>query len=483
MRHYTRSPGSYHEARPSAFAKPSTFAKATSDKSARQGGRALPSSYAKASAFAKAMADKLEDAPEQTQSKSQQALVLCLDKIKGQAWLAAMRLGHLFVGIIALLLAGCEGGQTFSSEDFVDLKIVNRSQLEVKNASANFGKFDMDLGKVPPGAEGSGGGVNPDLITGSAELQWDEAGTHRVEKIYLWKIYPKGKPGTLIFTIYDGRAEARFEARIDESFQLPEWVGDAVDMALELAGIWMLWRYVLCPAARAKWSPPQIAAWPVGWIALIVLVVGALVAGVVGAVAALFLCRPRSDNGELLVVMIGFDLATIAWCQFVRKRVREGRGLAPTIRLRTALAGGAATFLIMCAIGHAVYLVWTSAMQLAGLQPESQDLTLMAEKIASPVERVQFALDVAVMTPVIEELVFRGALYPFARARLPRWGALLLPACLWAASHGSLTAFVPIMVFGVIMSLAYERTGNLAVPMVAHGLHNLLWLAGVWYFG
>jgi membrane protease YdiL (CAAX protease family) len=38
-------------------------------------------------------------------------------------------------------------------------------------------------------------------------------------------------------------------------------------------------------------------------------------------------------------------------------------------------------------------------------------------------------------------------------------------------------------VIGVILSLAYERTGNLAVPMVAHGLKNLMALASIWYFG
>ena len=48
----------------------------------------------------------------------------------------------------------------------------------------------------------------------------------------------------------------------------------------------------------------------------------------------------------------------------------------------------------------------------------------------------------------------------------------MLPSAVWASLHG-LTAFAPLLALGVVLSLAYERTGNLAVPMLAHALFNL----------
>jgi membrane protease YdiL (CAAX protease family) len=66
---------------------------------------------------------------------------------------------------------------------------------------------------------------------------------------------------------------------------------------------------------------------------------------------------------------------------------------------------------------------------------------------------------------------------------MPRWLALLLPSVLFAGLHANLASFVPLALLGVVFSLAYERTGRIAVPIIAHALFNLntivLILAGV----
>jgi membrane protease YdiL (CAAX protease family) len=54
---------------------------------------------------------------------------------------------------------------------------------------------------------------------------------------------------------------------------------------------------------------------------------------------------------------------------------------------------------------------------------------------------------------------------------------------IFALLHGSATAFLPLFALGVFFALAYERTGRIAVPMIAHALFNLhtilLVMAGV----
>jgi len=80
-------------------------------------------------------------------------------------------------------------------------------------------------------------------------------------------------------------------------------------------------------------------------------------------------------------------------------------------------------------------------------------------------------------------MVFRAGVFRYARTRLPRRAALLLPAILFAAVHADLPSFAPLLVLGLVFSLAYERTGNIKTTMVAHALFNLnttlLVLAGV----
>ena len=78
----------------------------------------------------------------------------------------------------------------------------------------------------------------------------------------------------------------------------------------------------------------------------------------------------------------------------------------------------------------------------------------------------------AIIAPITEELIFRAGIFRYARTRLPRWAALLLPACLFAALHNHLASFAPLVVLGIVFSLAYERTGRIATAMVAHALFN-----------
>ena len=88
-----------------------------------------------------------------------------------------------------------------------------------------------------------------------------------------------------------------------------------------------------------------------------------------------------------------------------------------------------------------------------------------------------------IIAPLTEELIFRAGLFRYLRTRVPRWIALLAPATIFAALHSNLVAFVPLLLLGVLFSLAYERTGRISVTIVAHSLFNLhtilLILAGV----
>jgi membrane protease YdiL (CAAX protease family) len=78
-----------------------------------------------------------------------------------------------------------------------------------------------------------------------------------------------------------------------------------------------------------------------------------------------------------------------------------------------------------------------------------------------------------VLSPVAEEVLFRGVLYGFFR----RWGvaaALIASTLLFVAAHrpGSVLP-IPQIVGGVLFALAFERTRNLMTPITIHVLGNL----------
>lgn len=78
------------------------------------------------------------------------------------------------------------------------------------------------------------------------------------------------------------------------------------------------------------------------------------------------------------------------------------------------------------------------------------------------------------LAPVMEEILFRGLLYPGVKGagfpRLAWWGTSLL----FGLSHGNLLSFLPLAFFGMAQIWLYERTNSLLVPIFTHLLFNLI---------
>lgn len=82
-------------------------------------------------------------------------------------------------------------------------------------------------------------------------------------------------------------------------------------------------------------------------------------------------------------------------------------------------------------------------------------------------------LSAVVWAPIVEETLFRGALYRFLRTRIGVVAAVLLSAAVFGAIHpyGG-TGLVHVAVLGVLFACLREWRGSLIAPVVAHALHN-----------
>jgi CAAX protease family protein len=79
-----------------------------------------------------------------------------------------------------------------------------------------------------------------------------------------------------------------------------------------------------------------------------------------------------------------------------------------------------------------------------------------------------------VLAPMMEELLFRAGLYRFCRQCLGRGSALVISGALFGAIHANWAGFLPLAFLGVMLALAYEATGSIAVPIVAHAFFNFI---------
>jgi len=83
--------------------------------------------------------------------------------------------------------------------------------------------------------------------------------------------------------------------------------------------------------------------------------------------------------------------------------------------------------------------------------------------------------DTVVLTPVFEEIVFRGLLFATLRRRFGVGSAAVLSAAIFAVAHGyGVLGFAAVFWSGLLWAWAYERTGSLLPSMAVHAADNLM---------
>lgn len=78
-----------------------------------------------------------------------------------------------------------------------------------------------------------------------------------------------------------------------------------------------------------------------------------------------------------------------------------------------------------------------------------------------------------IVSPISEELMFRGVFLNRLKLIVPTTLAILLSSLLFASLHGFGSIFSA-FIFGVCVAILYLKTDNIFVPMLAHFLNNLL---------
>jgi uncharacterized protein len=268
----------------------------------------------------------------------------------------------------------------------------------------------------------------------------------------------------------------------------------ALEAALFIAGLFLLWHLALSQSARARAGHTMpLPYWDIpGYIFGLTIIRLFGVAFIVQFMAASLLKKyapelPLNEGFGLLLsgfaLQVGLLLGLgVSWYLLKANRfqARLNAAIAPSpvqlpppLALSRIPAAGAATFLVMIALIAPITLVWPVVLEQLGHSAEPQEVVELFTAADSKVQVFLMMLFATIIAPITEELLFRAGIFRYLRGRVPRWIVFTLPAVMFATAHQSLTAGLPLFVFGLIQSVAYERTGRIAVPMIAHGLFNL----------
>ena len=196
-----------------------------------------------------------------------------------------------------------------------------------------------------------------------------------------------------------------------------------------------------------------------------------------GAFAQHFAGKPAAENPTLraIVATLSFQGAALV---FIWRLLREYQmSWHQAFGFRTnwtnALLFGV---LIACGflpIGEGLQLASAKIMSQFGAKPELQPAVQALKDTATWLDRLVLGTIAIGLAPIAEESLFRGVLYPAIKQagfpRLALWGTSLL----FAAIHVNVATLLPLFVLAVVLTLLYEKTGNLLAPIFAHSLFNL----------
>jgi uncharacterized protein len=231
------------------------------------------------------------------------------------------------------------------------------------------------------------------------------------------------------------------------------------------------------PEGVERKPPPEAQRWKpwMAWVGLIAAfggaLVGALMVGVIGAVAGASLDHPTPavNISATIVQDLSFIAAAILFASIASRPLPEQFGLRRT-RLWPAIGWMAVAF-----FGFYVFtLIWVSIL---GADTDDTKLPDELGVKDSTFALLAVAFLVSVVAPIAEEFFFRGFFFTALRSWKGLWPAAILTGLVFGAIHlGSAEAafLLPLGFFGFCLCLLYHRTGSLYPCIALHCLNNSL---------
>jgi membrane protease YdiL (CAAX protease family) len=128
----------------------------------------------------------------------------------------------------------------------------------------------------------------------------------------------------------------------------------------------------------------------------------------------------------------------------------------------------------VAAVLVAIYIVMKSVLSGTDATPAAEDNKLLDLAMSgNPLLIVLIFLLATLWAPIVEESIFRGALYRQSRWLVSPVVAGLFTAFVFAIMHGyAVVQLFMVGVLGIVFALMREWRGSLIAPMTAHFTHN-----------
>jgi uncharacterized protein len=143
-------------------------------------------------------------------------------------------------------------------------------------------------------------------------------------------------------------------------------------------------------------------------------------------------------------------------------------------KIRSAIASAVRLLILALPIVAGGSLLWTAILKMYHYNAGPEQIVQTFVNADGLKEKIPMMLFAILIAPAAEEFVFRGYIYATLRRYCGPLASLIFSSVVFALIHTSVSALLPLFLLGLFFAIAYEKTGNLAVPMMMHGLFNAI---------
>lgn len=132
--------------------------------------------------------------------------------------------------------------------------------------------------------------------------------------------------------------------------------------------------------------------------------------------------------------------------------------------LAWGLGGGLVLFVLVLGSGYIIQLLAPE------LQPQPFEDVL--RDVSTIRELLLMLLVGSVLAPLVEEMYFRGMVYPVLRKHIGVTWAIVISGMFFGMMHWDLWRTIPLAFGGMALAYIYERSRTIYAPWLAHGVWN-----------
>ena len=229
-----------------------------------------------------------------------------------------------------------------------------------------------------------------------------------------------------------------------------EALGPADLMGLTL----LLVLYTLMSALKL----PQVTDWliSVGWFTeapeTVQLTPGVLIAGMIS----------QAVPGAIVIVFLIFrQINIVEFFDLLWKKAPFILLIGPTVAVIVQIL-----FVAMEVAGY------SHALESIFGELKQQDVVRIYQEAHQVSIRILLAMMAVIIAPIVEEVVFRGYIYPVCKRYTGRIVATFVSSLFFSAVHFHIPALLPLFILAIALTIAYELSGSIWVPISIHACFN-----------